>query len=346
LGPDGKKLSGETVRNNKQWTKTAPLALAAGLICLTPIGLHAQYNVSKPGVVVDNSVLDQLGPPADLPSMLLNTTVSPELQKVMLTPPHAQKQLPAGKGKKHHFTAEDLAAPAAGGDPVVHLHPIKPHHSAAKLAKADKPEKTEKPASETKTASVAKDSAPTSLTPTLAQPAAPAPVTSEPLAAPPSKAKNPVTTPVPQPTVAAPAPAPVTTPAPAPAANTQTAQALTAQPAPTDTASASPAQESLSTITFDKESAHLPDAARDTLAHLASRMSEDATLEVLVLGYAAGDEENASKARRLSLSRALAVRSFLIDQGVRRTRIEVRALGNKVPDGAPDRVDIEMQKRG
>jgi outer membrane protein OmpA-like peptidoglycan-associated protein len=122
--------------------------------------------------------------------------------------------------------------------------------------------------------------------------------------------------------------------------------ALTAQPSTPENAPAAGAQETLSTLTFDKDSARLPDGAKEALAHLASRMTEDATLEVQLLAYAAGDEENASKARRLSLSRALAVRSFLIDQGVRSTRIEVRALGNKVPEGSPDRVDIIGQKRG
>ena len=122
--------------------------------------------------------------------------------------------------------------------------------------------------------------------------------------------------------------------------------ALTAQPSSSESAPVSGAHETLSILAFDRDSARLPDGARDTLAHLASRMTEDATLEVQLLAYAAGDEENASKARRLSLTRALAVRSFLIDQGVRSTRIEMRALGNKVPDGSPDRVDIVGQKRG
>jgi len=147
----------------------------------------------------------------------------------------------------------------------------------------------------------------------------------------------------------APAPVPASAPAPAPAASAQssgTPVALTAQPSAPEGAPAVTSTENLSRISFDKDSARLPDGARDTLAHLASRMTEDATLEVQLLAYAAGDEENASKARRLSLSRALAVRSFLIDQGVRSTRIEVRALGNKVPDGSPDRVDIVGQKRG
>ena len=50
-------------------------------------------------------------------------------------------------------------------------------------------------------------------------------------------------------------------------------------------------------------------------------------------------------ARRLSLSRALQVRSYLIDQGVRSTRIDVRALGANVPSGPADRVDIKTVQR-
>ncbi len=143
-----------------------------------------------------------------------------------------------------------------------------------------------------------------------------------------------------------PPPVPVLAPAAEATAQPNSSVALTAQPSAPEGAQPVTATETLSTIIFEKDSARLPDGARDTLAHVASRMTEDVTLEVQLLAYAAGDEENASKARRLSLSRALAVRSFLIDQGVRSTRIEVRALGNKVPDGSPDRVDIVGQKRG
>ena len=108
---------------------------------------------------------------------------------------------------------------------------------------------------------------------------------------------------------------------------------------------AGPAGESRSSIRFDKDTARLPDDARTTLTKLASQLEADAAVQIELLAYAEGDEENASKARRLSLSRALAVRSFLIDQGVRSTRIEVRALGNKVPEGTADRVDLVLQKR-
>ncbi len=61
--------------------------------------------------------------------------------------------------------------------------------------------------------------------------------------------------------------------------------------------------------------------------------------------YAAGKGNDTSKARRLSLSRALAVRSFLIENGLRSTRIDVRALGIARDGGAPDRVDIVLLER-
>lgn len=61
--------------------------------------------------------------------------------------------------------------------------------------------------------------------------------------------------------------------------------------------------------------------------------------------YAEGTGKDTSKARRLSLSRALAVRSFLIENGLRSTRIDVRALGIARDGGLPDRVDIVMLGR-
>lgn len=157
---------------------------------------------------------------------------------------------------------------------------------------------------------------------------------------------------VPEPAAPAPAAAPalpaVTVPTLAPSAREPQEAHLTpaAPPAPP---AASPAPsggiEPPLTILFETESARLPDSIRASLSKLSDRLSGDTALQIQILAYAEGDEENASKARRLSLSRALAVRSVLIDQGVRSTRIEVRALGNKVPEGPADRVDVLLQKR-
>ena len=61
-----------------------------------------------------------------------------------------------------------------------------------------------------------------------------------------------------------------------------------------------------------------------------------------VLAYAPGKADDPSTARRISLSRAMAVRSALVADGVPSARIFVRALGEQYGDGPPDRVDISV----
>ena len=61
-----------------------------------------------------------------------------------------------------------------------------------------------------------------------------------------------------------------------------------------------------------------------------------------VLAYAPGKADDPSTARRVSLSRAMAVRSALVADGVPSARIFVRALGEKFGDGPPDRADISV----
>ena len=59
-----------------------------------------------------------------------------------------------------------------------------------------------------------------------------------------------------------------------------------------------------------------------------------------VIAYAAGPPEDPSTPRRLSLSRALAVRSVLMADGIRSEQIYLRALGTPHGGGPDDRVDL------
>jgi outer membrane protein OmpA-like peptidoglycan-associated protein len=68
-----------------------------------------------------------------------------------------------------------------------------------------------------------------------------------------------------------------------------------------------------------------------------------------VTAYAPGSTEDASAPRRLSLSRALAVRSLMISEGIASPRITTRAYGAASPgfaDGPPDRVDVTQSIAG
>jgi len=93
-------------------------------------------------------------------------------------------------------------------------------------------------------------------------------------------------------------------------------------------------------IAFQKDSAEIPDAAKSELDSLAQKMTADATMRIELTAYASGTPDTATQARRLSLLRALAVRSYLIRQGVSSMRMDVRALGDKVQGEPSDRVDL------
>jgi outer membrane protein OmpA-like peptidoglycan-associated protein len=83
-----------------------------------------------------------------------------------------------------------------------------------------------------------------------------------------------------------------------------------------------------------------------TIRDLARSMPAPSVNSVDVVAYAAGRQDDPSTARRLSLSRGMAVRSVLLESGVPSSQIYVRALGSAVPDGPPDRVELTVTPIG
>ena len=96
-------------------------------------------------------------------------------------------------------------------------------------------------------------------------------------------------------------------------------------------------------IPFALNSTEIPSDGRAFLDKLAARLGKEAGLRIQILGYAGSEKSSPSKARRLSLFRALSVRTYLMKKGIRSTRMDVRALGNRVESGAPDRVDAKIR---
>ncbi len=97
-------------------------------------------------------------------------------------------------------------------------------------------------------------------------------------------------------------------------------------------------------VAFNLNSAELSEAGKSVIANIAEQLTKDDNLRLQLVAYATGGE-SVAEARRLSLSRALTVRSLLIDKGVRSTRLDVKALGTKADDGPSDRVDLVLVKR-
>ncbi len=84
-----------------------------------------------------------------------------------------------------------------------------------------------------------------------------------------------------------------------------------------------------------------PDSAT-SLKKLAEATPSNDVVSFNVMAYAAGSPDDPSTARRVSLSRAMAVRSALVGDGVSSARIYVRALGEQHGGGPPDRVDVTV----
>jgi len=160
------------------------------------------------------------------------------------------------------------------------------------------------------------------------------------VAAPPAPAK---------PTVAA-LPAPVTAPAkvtPPPAQTGSPSAATMNSPAAQTPASAEAGSSPVmpeglapaARLRFASGAEDMDEAAIALVDALVSENGSGARV-IQVRAYAAGSSETNSAARRLSLKRAVAVRTYMIHKGMQAARIDVRALGPAPDAGPADRVDI------
>ncbi len=167
----------------------------------------------------------------------------------------------------------------------------------------------------------------------------------------PPVAARPEQTPAPTPMPARVAPPPAVTPAPvaapvavtppappaaAPAPPPARAAAAIAPPLPPEPVVQPPKGPVAATVAFAGQSAELSDAAKTDLDRLAKNLGDRSLRQIEIRAYAGGADPDS---RKISLARALVVRSYLIDKGVK-TRIEVGAFGGDSRGGGSDRVDI------
>jgi outer membrane protein OmpA-like peptidoglycan-associated protein len=95
-------------------------------------------------------------------------------------------------------------------------------------------------------------------------------------------------------------------------------------------------------VTFGTGQTDLSPASAAAIKSIVQSAPAGDSTSFNVMAYSAGTPEDPSTARRLSLARALAVRSALMADGVTSSRIYVRALGATGGDEAPDRVDLAV----
>ncbi len=95
-------------------------------------------------------------------------------------------------------------------------------------------------------------------------------------------------------------------------------------------------------LTFAPEQSDLSPESSASIKQLATSAPPGDDTTFNVQAYAPGKPDDPSTARRVSLSRAMAVRAALVASGVPSARIFVRALGEQYGDGPPDRVDVAV----
>jgi outer membrane protein OmpA-like peptidoglycan-associated protein len=195
---------------------------------------------------------------------------------------------------------------------------------SAKAAAAQPPTTTAQPSTTTAeaTAPTAPAPAPSGAPAPPTAPSQPAPPPATIAAAPPPVATiPPVEPPVPPANAAPPAPPPI-------AANAGTTAAATAAGL---------------RLTFSKDQSDLSPGSVTSIKQFVQSAPHTDSITYNVLAYSTGDPDDPSVARRMSLSRAIAVRSALMADGVSSSRIYLRALGSEKGDGGPpDRVEINV----
>ncbi len=130
---------------------------------------------------------------------------------------------------------------------------------------------------------------------------------------------------------------PTSTPAETPAPD---AEPKSSRPAPNEireapASSVAPA----ATVLFGNNSADISEAARAELDRLARTISQQRLSQIELRAFAGAAGADPADVRRVALARALAVRTYLIDQGVT-ARIEVGAFAAARGSRSTERVDV------
>lgn len=344
-------LTGEDVVRIQVQTIQIAVAAFGAIMLIAPGSAQAQLTPwgGNPSVLVDTSVLgDRIAPPGSgrlgSGSPLLGGNRNPAgLLEPPAVMPRSRLLIPSAPGTTTTARQPNTAPPAASKltlIPPAELRrrgvktaaPAAPKAAPRKRVVASAPAKPKPPK-----VAVAKSATPPKA---AAMPKVVAPKPPTPPKAVPPKVAAPKAPPRPAVTAsAAPPPPAISAPAPASKPKGEAAAAKITQQASRDAGKDSAATSS---ITFGTNLASVNAAAKAQLDKIAQQLSSSDTQRLQLLAYAGEANLPPSKARRLSLSRALAVRTYLIEKGVRRTRIDVRALGNKVPEGPPSRVDVRL----
>jgi outer membrane protein OmpA-like peptidoglycan-associated protein len=94
----------------------------------------------------------------------------------------------------------------------------------------------------------------------------------------------------------------------------------------------------------DPGSSQIPATAQPKLLHLAQDLRNTPLARVEIRAYSPVKGPSESDPRRLSLARWLAVRDYLVQNGVSDDRIDGRALGSTPTEPNADRIELYLER--
>ncbi len=81
---------------------------------------------------------------------------------------------------------------------------------------------------------------------------------------------------------------------------------------------------------------------RAKIMKLVNEIKQDSRKRLKIKSYASQVDDRPGSARRVSLQRAIAIRSVMVESGIEGVRINVQAMGDAVESGEQDRADIQV----
>lgn len=106
-----------------------------------------------------------------------------------------------------------------------------------------------------------------------------------------------------------------------------------------------PTESNLISLEFKPKLSELQADQKSLLdSDIVARLKKSDSSRLQIQAFASADKQEQSTARRLSLSRGLSVRSYLLEKGIPASRIDVRALGDNTLEPPIDRVDLIFLK--
>ena len=99
-------------------------------------------------------------------------------------------------------------------------------------------------------------------------------------------------------------------------------------------------------LSFNGSETSLNSAGKARLDAIAAQLQSSESQRLAIRAYASADKGQEVLARRIALARGLAVRAYLIEQGVGALRINVQSVGNKQGNNTPNEVVLELKNTG